>query len=86
MKLKRFFCMMLAMAAMVSCFGASAAAAEMPSCNDLISVLARGKFSMDVPANSAVKAGNSFPLEVGEVVTIKAAYSPLLLPGRCCCI
>ena len=29
-----------------------------------------------MPANSAVKAGSSFPLEVGEVVTIKATYSP----------
>ncbi len=76
MKLKRFFCMMLAIVAMVSCFGASATAAEMPSRNDSISVLATGKFSMDVPANSAVKAGSSFPLEVGEVVTIKATYSP----------
>lgn len=31
---------------------------------------------MNVPANSAVKADKSFPLEVGEVVTIKATYSP----------
>ena len=27
-------------------------------------------------ANRTVKAGSSFPLEVGEVVTIKATYSP----------
>ena len=32
--------------------------------------------NIEVPGNSAVKAGNSFPLEVGEVVTIKATYSP----------
>lgn len=31
---------------------------------------------MEVPGNSAVKADSSFPLEVGEVVTIKATYSP----------
>ena len=28
------------------------------------------------PANTTVKAKSSFPLEVGEVVTIKATYSP----------
>ena len=31
---------------------------------------------MDVPANKLVKANSSFPLEAGEVVTIKASYSP----------
>lgn len=39
-------------------------------------VYASGKFSMDVPANKLVKANSSFPLEAGEVVTIKASYSP----------
>ena len=76
MKLKRFFCLVLAMVAMVSCFGMSATAAEVSSPDDLISVLAMSKFDMEVPANSAVKASNSFPLEVGEIVTIKATYSP----------
>ena len=76
MKIKRFFCMMLAMGVLISCFGASATAAGVPSHDDSISVMATGRFNMDVPANSAVKAGSSFPLEVGEVVTIKATYSP----------
>lgn len=31
---------------------------------------------MDVPANTSRKASTSFPLEAGEVVTIKASYSP----------
>jgi len=39
-------------------------------------VYATGKFSMDIPGNTTVKANSSFPLEVGEVVTIKATYSP----------
>ena len=39
-------------------------------------VRATGKFDMEVRANRTVKAGSSFPLEVGEVVTIKATYSP----------
>lgn len=31
---------------------------------------------MDIAADTMVKANSSFPLEVGEVVTIKASYSP----------
>ena len=37
---------------------------------------AMGEFDMEVPGNTSVKASSSFPLEVGEVVTIKATYSP----------
>lgn len=76
MKQKRMFCVVLAIVALVSCFGINATATGVPSYDDSISVRATGKFDMDVPANSAVKAGSSFPLEVGEVVTIKATYSP----------
>ena len=76
MKLKNFFCVLLTLIVLISCFGVSAAAASSPSSDAPITVLATGKFSMDVPGNTAVKAGSSFPLEVGEVVTIKATYSP----------
>lgn len=37
---------------------------------------ASGKFEMDVPGNTLVRAKTSFPLEAGEQVTIKASYSP----------
>lgn len=77
MKIKKFFCLMLALVVVVSCFGVSAVAAQIPSSEaDFLSVRATGKFDIEVPGNSAVKAGSSFPLEVGEVVTIKATYSP----------
>ena len=76
MKLKNFFCVLLTLIVLISWFGVSAAAASSPSSDAPITVLATGKFSMDVPGNTAVKAGSSFPLEVGEVVTIKATYSP----------
>lgn len=77
MKMKKFLCMALMLATFVSCFGVSAAAAQILSSEaDFLSVRATGKFDIEVPGNSAVKAGNSFPLEVGEVVTIKATYSP----------
>ncbi len=77
MKLKKFVCMMLTLAALVSCLGVSATAVQIAAYDgEFIAERATGKFNMDVPANSAVKAGSSFPLEVGEVVTIKATYSP----------
>lgn len=76
MKLKKFLCMMLTLVVFTSCFGVSAAAATAPGSDAPITVLATGKFDMDVAGNTAVKAGSSFPLEVGEVVTIKATYSP----------
>lgn len=77
MKMKKLFCMMLALVFLVSCFGVNAVAAEVTTYDDaFLSVRATGKFDIEVPANSAVKAGSSFPLEVGEVVTIKASYSP----------
>ena len=77
MKKKKFLCTVLMLVMVVSCFGINAAAAKIPSNeDDFLAVQATGKFDIEVPANSAVKAGSSFPLEVGEVVTIKATYSP----------
>ena len=77
MKIKKFVCMVLMLVTVVSCFGVSAVAATVPSSEeDSLAVCATGKFDIEVPANSSVKAGSSFPLEVGEVVTIKATYSP----------
>ena len=77
MMVKKLICLVMTLAVAVSCFGVSAVATEVILySDDFLSVQAMGKFDMDVPANSAVKANSSFPLEVGEVVTIKATYSP----------
>lgn len=76
MRLKRIFCMVLASAIVVSCFGVSTLAVGQGTQGVGESVYATGRFSMDVPGNTTVKANSSFPLEVGEVVTIKATYSP----------
>ena len=77
MKMKKIFCLVLVLVVVVSCFGVSAVAAEVTPYDDsFLEVRATGKFDMEVPANSSVKAADSFPLEVGEVVTIKATYSP----------
>lgn len=77
MRLKRICCIVLVYAIVVSCFGVSASAAgEGVQRVETCTVYASGRFSMDVPGNTTVKANSSFPLEVGEVVTIKATYSP----------
>ena len=77
MRLKRFFCLMLAVITMVSCFSVSAVAASYTEPEaETRAIYASGRFDMDVPGKTTVKAKSSFPLEIGEVVTIKATYSP----------
>lgn len=77
MRLKRIFPMVLVFAIVVSCFGVSASATGQDTQGTgEYTVYATGKFNMDVPGNTTVKANSSFPLEVGEIVTIKATYSP----------
>lgn len=77
MRMKRFICMMMAVVAMVSCFSVSAVAAGGDELEvETQAVYASGRFDMDVPGKTTVKANSSFPLEIGEIVTIKATYSP----------
>ena len=78
MRRKRFFVAMLVLALMVSCFGmdVSAKGEIQDEYDSFVAARAMGKFDMEVPGNTTVKASTSFALEVGEVVTIKAAYSP----------
>lgn len=76
--MKRAFTLILVLVAMISCLGANAFAMEELQNKDNMSmtVKAMGKFDIEIPGNTAVKASTSFPLEVGEIVTIKAIYSP----------
>lgn len=77
MKMKKVFCLLLVLVVSVSCFGVSAVVAEAtPHDEVFLTERAMGRFDLEVPGNSAVKANSSFPLEVGEVVTIKATYTP----------
>ena len=39
-------------------------------------VKASGSFSMSIPANTLMTANSSFPMEIGESITISAYYSP----------
>lgn len=76
MRMKQFFCMVLAMVTMVLCFSTNVAASYIEPDGKTPVVYASGRFDMDVPGKTTVKAKSSFPLEIGEVVTIKATYSP----------
>mgnify|MGYP004462954721 CR=1 FL=1 len=76
MKAKRLLYTMLLLIVFTFCAGENAMAAMEPMGSDEIAVRATGKFDFEVPGNTAKKASSSFPLETGEVVTIKATYSP----------
>lgn len=77
MRQKKVLSLLLVLVVFVSCFSVNAGATELKEQNRVtIAVRATGRFNMDVPGNTIMKANSSFPLEAGEKVTIKATYSP----------
>ena len=67
----------LACALALSCLWVSAGAAEVVTPEpELVVTRATGRFSDDIPANTAIQTSTKLPLERGEVVTIRAVYSP----------
>ncbi len=77
MRRKKLFCAALACVLAISCLCTGAGAAERAAPETEVDIArASGKFSMDIPGNTAKETESSFPLEVGECVTIKASYSP----------
>ena len=77
MKVKRLFCMAMTCVLVVCCVCVHAEAVEEAEREqDIFTARASGKFSMEVPADTIVKASSSFPLEAGETVRINASYSP----------
>lgn len=77
MRRKKVFCTALVCVLAISCLCTNAGAAERTAPETEVGITrASGKFSMDIPGNTAKEAESSFPLEVGERVTIKASYSP----------
>lgn len=80
MRFKRLFCPLLVLVLVISCFSASAeeisSAGEEIAGEQMIITRATGRFTIDVPAGTLRQANSSFPLDPGEVVTIKASYSP----------
>ncbi len=77
MKMKKLFCPLFALVLIVSCLSTSVKAAEVPSaCENMTITRATGGFSIKVPARTLRQANTSLLLDPGEVVTIKASYSP----------
>lgn len=77
MWMKKRLSLALACALALSCLWVSAGAAEVVTPEpELVVARATGRFSVEVPADTIVRAGSDLPLEYGEVVTIRAVYSP----------
>ena len=77
MWMKKQLSLALACALALSCLWVSAGAAEVSAPEpELVVARATGRFSEDIPANTAIQTSVKLPLEYGEVVTIKASYSP----------
>lgn len=77
MRVKRLFCLFMALVLVATCLCANANAEESVSTDqNLVIARATGRFSMDVPAGTLRQANSTFLLDPGEVVTIKASYSP----------
>lgn len=51
------------------------AVAQSQETSDIV-IMATNRFNTTVSANTAVQTGSSFSLSAGEVVTIKATYTP----------
>ncbi len=75
MILKRIFCLMLVCVISIGSLGMEAGAVQVEAESATIE-RASGRFSLEVYKNEVVAADTSFPLEVGETVTINAVYSP----------
>lgn len=77
MDLKKGLCLLLACLTIFGCFSAPAAAIGIEEQTiDISERRATGHFDFDIPANTIMRASNSFPMEYGETVTIRATYSP----------
>lgn len=76
MRGKRVVCLLMTLILSVVFCCASVSAAEVDVQKNLIVARATGSFNMSLSGHTLKKASTSFPLESGEVVTIKASYSP----------
>ncbi len=74
MRGKRFLALVLA-CMMLGCLGFSAAAVQSQRTEDVV-IMATNRFNATVPAYKAVQTNVRISLELGEVVTVKATYTP----------
>lgn len=77
MRLKKGFCLLLAIILAFACLTMEAGAVQVePEANTLSIERASGQFSVDVGKQSTFTADSTFPLDIGDTVTIKATYTP----------
>lgn len=76
MKIKKMVAVLLTLIVTVSCWTVSVYAEKSSNQGVFSLTRATGRFNMEVPGNSTVKANTEFPLEIGETVAINAVYSP----------
>lgn len=75
MKGKKILVLVLACMMLLGCLGVSTTAAQLEGTGD-VGVMATDRFNLTILANKTAYAGDNFSLAAGEVVTIKATYSP----------
>lgn len=75
MKGKKILVLALSCMCILGSLCAPVAAAQLQGAEDVV-IMATNRFNTTVPASTAVYVGNSFSLTAGEVVTIKATYTP----------
>ena len=82
MRLRRNFCMALALLLVIGSASTPVSAVEVEpitpktTIENFASPRATESFSINIPAKTQLSANTSFPLAAGETVTIKASYSP----------
>lgn len=75
MKGKKLLVLVLAGVMLFGCLSVSAAAVTPQETGDVV-IMATNRFNTTIPANKTILAGDTFSLTAGEVITIKATYTP----------
>ena len=77
MRMKRFFCMVLACIAVVGCLSMNAGAVEVMEQEISVGITrSTRRFSMDIPGETLLTDETDFSLEIGETIMISATYTP----------
>lgn len=77
MRLKKGICLLLASILAFGCLAMDAGAVQTETGADtLVIERASGRFSVDVSKQSTFSADSTFPLDIGDTVTITATYTP----------
>lgn len=77
MRMKKFFCMVLAWAAVIGCLSVSVEAVETAEQEMIVGITrSTRQFSIDIPGDTLLTDEMDFSMEIGETITISATYTP----------